>query len=83
MLPESFDCSLSYPGDRKLPCLGSNTNVPHLLYGYGINGTLLFLNDDTAGKPPFFENTESASFTVAVRYNASINGYFLFKLSLD
>ena len=67
MHPESFDCSLNLPANRYLPCLGGNPAVSYLQYGYGLNGTLNFLNDDTAGKPPFFENTPTTTYTVVVR----------------
>jgi len=66
MALEKFSCTLNVPSDRNYICLGSNVMVPSSTWGEGINGTMNFLNDDTGGKPPLFENSETVQFVVVV-----------------
>ncbi len=58
LYPENFDkCGMVVPTTRSTECLGDGTVVPSQYWGYGEEGVLNFLNDDAAGKPPFFENS--------------------------
>jgi hypothetical protein len=76
LYPDQFDtCGMIIPGDRNSECFGDDTVIPSQHWGSGKEGVLNFLNDDTGGKPPFFENTDEDHFVVVVSSLIAISNH--------
>lgn len=84
LYPEKFDeCGLVVPATRENECEGDDTVVPSQYWGFGLEGALAFLNDDTGGKPPLFENQSDNRFVVVVCWRLNIASLYAYSYTLS